>query len=482
MKVLISADDPIRIQVDAVAVPVAMGAGLAASAAGLDRALGGLLGEMVSNAEFVPEPRRVLLVPAGPGIAARRVLLFGLGEPAQLDPARRRWVHQAVTEKASRLGYRRLAVLPGDGIEPAEAIEGLVMGAWDQGMFRSDRPGQLDEVLLCGFEPGFDPEPARVAAEATNRARLWQATPANLMGPETMAGLAVEVAALRGFEIDVMGPDQLEAAGYRLILAVGQGSRRSPRLVTMRHRGGGPEAPTLGLVGKGVCFDSGGLSLKPREAMLTMKGDMAGAAAVLAAMDAIGELEVRANVLAVLGLVENMPGGAAIRPGDVITSAAGPSVEIVNTDAEGRLVLADALTHARALGADRLVDVATLTAPVVLGHAAAVAMASDDQLWAAVAEAARQAGERIHRLPLLADWEPLLKSPIADLRNAYFQEAATATGGLFIQHFTGGLPWVHLDIAGAAWNDNPRLVTVPAGPLAAGTRTLIRLAQLFAGR
>jgi leucyl aminopeptidase len=238
----------------------------------------------------------------------------------------------------------------------------------------------------------------------------------------------------------------------------------------------------LALVGKGITFDTGGISLKNPEHMSQMKGDMAGAAAVLSAIDVIASRKLPLDVMAVAAAAENMPGPSAQRPGDVLVSADGKTVEIVNTDAEGRLVLADALTHALRNGATHIIDLATLTgaATIAVGHAASAAVSNDDEFWSAVDRASREAGDRVWRLPIYPDYRVLLSSKIADLRNSEYGEAGTILGGMFIGEFAAGKPWAHIDIAASSWNTNLELTTVLRGPSGAGTRLCIELAELMA--
>jgi leucyl aminopeptidase len=239
----------------------------------------------------------------------------------------------------------------------------------------------------------------------------------------------------------------------------------------------------LALVGKGVTFDTGGISLKEAGSMSQMKADMAGAAAVLAAIDVIAARKLPLDVMAVIAATENMPGPTAQRPGDIVVSADGKTVEILNTDAEGRLILADAITHALRNGATHVLDLATLTgaATIAIGHAASAAVSNNDRFWRLVEEAARRAGDRVWRLPIYADYKVLLRSQVADLRNAEYGEAGAILGGMFIGEFARGRPWAHLDIAASSWNTNAELTTVLRGPSGAGTRICIELAELMAG-
>jgi leucyl aminopeptidase len=368
------------------------------------------------------------------------------------------------------------------------------MGTWEQ---RSRQTGahdrvELEELVLIGFS--LDREREVVAAEelgeATNRTREWQNLPSNVLTPEALAEEARRIARRHDLEIEVLGPDELRAGGYNLLLAVAQGSSQPPRLVRLRNRrparGGGETpretGPVLALIGKGITFDSGGISIKKAEGMDKMKADMAGAAAALSAFEVIASRRLPVDVICVLACCENMPSGTAVKPGDVVTGAGGKTVEIVNTDAEGRLVLADAITHAIRHGATHIVDLATLTgaAEVAVGAGASIGVASDDSLWAQLWQAAEEAGDRVWRLPVYADYRVLLQSRYADLKNGFYGQAGAITGGMFIQEFTEGKPWVHLDIAASSWNAKGELTTIPRGPTGAGTRLCVRLAELMA--
>jgi leucyl aminopeptidase len=371
-------------------------------------------------------------------------------------------------------------------------VEGGVMGTFEprsrQTAAKPDR-ASVDEIALAGFGLGREHEVAAAVelGEATNRAREWQNMPPNELTPEAFAQEARHIAQRHGLELEVLGPQELRAGGYNLLLGVASGSSQPPRLIRLTHRGaagsadGAPEGSLLALVGKGITFDTGGISLKEAKDMHLMKADMAGAAAVVAAMDVIGARKPAFDVMAVVAATENMPGGAAQRPGDVIVSADGKTVEITNTDAEGRLVLADAITHALRNGATHVIDLATLTgaARVAVGHAATAGISTDDGFWRLVEQAADRAGERVWRLPIYADYRVLLRSQIADLRNADYGEAGTITGGMFIGEFARGKPWAHLDIAASSWNSNSQLTTVPRGPSGAGTRLCVHLAELL---
>jgi leucyl aminopeptidase len=487
---------PADITVDALAVPVATGQRLSGSALDLDRTLGGLLSELLANGEFKGRIHEVLPVPTNGRIAPRRVILYGLGAVRDLDGQRMRSAHHELVRAARTYGYQRLALVR---IEPLSVesltavVEGCVMGTFERRSRQTGAQperGEIGELVLTGFGQGRDDEvvAAQEAGEATNHAREWQNAPANELTPETLAQEATKIAQRHGLEIEVLGPTELRAGGYNLLLGVASGSAKPPRLIRLRHRGKQPtgaesDATVLALVGKGITFDTGGISLKDPKGMSQMKADMAGAAAVLAAIDVIAARKLPLDVMAVVAATENMPGPTAQHPGDVVMSADGKTIEILNTDAEGRLVLADAITHALRNGATHVLDLATLTgaATIAIGHGATAAVSNDDGFWRLVEEAARRAGDRVWRLPIYADYRVLLRSQIADLRNAEYGEAGAILGGMFIGEFVRGKPWAHLDIAASSWNTNAELTTVLRGPSGAGTRLCIELAELMAG-
>jgi leucyl aminopeptidase len=267
------------------------------------------------------------------------------------------------------------------------------------------------------------------------------------------------------------------------LLAVARGSDEPPRVIVLRYRKGrGGGRPTLGLVGKGITFDSGGISLKPGAGMEMMKSDMGGGAAVINAMWAVAKLEPPLDVIAVVPTTENMPSGKATRPGDVVTASSGKTIEIINTDAEGRLILADGIHYAIEQGATHIVDVATLTGSIArtLGPVSTGAFTNDAGFMSLVQRAAELAGERVWQLPTWADYDGLIKSEIADIKNSTVAWAGATTAALFLREFVQGRPWIHLDIAGSAWQDANELKTIPKGPTGAGVRTLAHLARLMA--
>ncbi len=414
------------------------------------------------------------------------VLVVGLGPRGELDAEKLRVAAAIATKEAGRLEASSIAWALPESDDAAVAVEALVTGTVLAG-YRFDRflNGKDEEkprleslTVLAAADLAAAAETARVYTEAQNRARDLQNTPANVATPTYLAQRAEEIAAgVDSLSAEVLGRAELEEKGMGGLLAVSQGGPQEPKLIVLRYAGGG-SGPTLGLVGKGVTFDTGGISLKPSAGMQEMKMDMSGAAAVLEAVAAIAELELPIDLIAAVASTENMPSGTAIKPGDVITQYNGKTVEVNNTDAEGRLILADALAYAIEQGADRLVDVATLTGAVeiALGSTYAGLISNDDGLAAEVVEAGEETGELAWRLPLHPEYKELMKGTIADLSNlAKKRKAGTITAASFLEEFVGETPWAHLDIAGSAWDVGRAYVGDGANGF--GVRLLVELAR-----
>jgi leucyl aminopeptidase len=325
---------------------------------------------------------------------------------------------------------------------------------------------------------------AMVLADATNMARELVNLPGSELSPPELARRARALARTTGLRVEVLGETELRRRGYGAILAVAAGSAHPAQLVVLRYRPAGHRraASVLGIAGKGITFDSGGISIKPATDLQYMRGDMGGGAAVLAAMGAIAALKPSVEVIGVIAAAENMLSGAAMRPGDVVRTGAGKTIEVVNTDAEGRLALSDAIHHLTTLGATHIVDIATLTGAqrVALGPVAAAAVSSDQAMADLVLTAAAAAGERIWQMPAYPEYQAMLDSRIADLNNSPGRDAGLITAALLLREFTGGLPWVHLDIAAPSWNRVSGVVEIPKGPTGFGVRTLASLAELMA--
>lgn len=412
--------------------------------------LGGSMLPYLKGSDFSGKVGQLTTVPGAAGFG--RVCFVGLGAEADLDAVR------AAAGSAGRAAMRdarvvtTLAALDLSGVAEA-VVYGFLLGQYSFDKYRSEpKPAATERLVLAGVsDAAAETEHAVTIARAVALARDLVNEPAAGKAPAVLADRAGVIADELGIAIDVYGPDEIAAEGFGGLRAVSLGAVNPARMVVMRYR---PEraSRSLALVGKGIVFDSGGLSIKPAVAMETMKTDMAGAAAVLAAIKAIAELRIPVNVTAVTPLTENMPGGAAQRPGDVFTARNGKTVEVLNTDAEGRLVLADGLSLAAEEKPDLIVDVATLTGAcqIALGPKIAGLFAADDDAAAQVEAAARRSGEKVWRLPLERAYRPDLDSPVADMKNTGERYGGAITAALFLSEFAGDLPWVHLDIAGPA--------------------------------
>ena len=422
-----------------------------------------------------------------------RLLVVGLGKREEVDAERLRVAAALVARRAGQHEARSIAwALPAAGLDPAISaaalVEGTTLATYRFDRYRSRDPDDppppdlegltisADEADRAGIER--EAEVARIASEAANRARELQDLPANELTPAGLADRAEQVAgAHESVTAEVLGREQIIARGMGGLAAVSAGSAQEPRLISLRYAGGDGE--TIGLVGKAVTFDTGGISIKPSSGMHEMKMDMSGGAAVIEAVAAIAELGLPINVVAAIPATENMPSGTATRPGDIITQLSGKTVEVNDTDAEGRLILADALTHCvRELGADRLVDLATLTGAVVVALGSTYAgLISNDDAWAQrVQAAAERSGELAWRLPLHPEYKQLTKGTVADLANvAPKRKAGTIYAASFLEEFVDGKPWAHLDIAGTSWDVGREYVG--KGATGFGVRLLVSLAR-----
>jgi leucyl aminopeptidase len=414
------------------------------------------------------------------------VVVVGLGARDEIDAEKLRVAAALAAKEAARLEASSLAWALPEGVDAAAATEALITGtilaSYRFDRFKSgdgDDPPRLGSLTLLGPAEIEDVAvTARIAAEAQNRARDLQLMPANVATPTFLAERADEIAASSdALTVEILGRAELEQKGMGGILAVSQGGPQEPKLIVLRYSGGGP-GRTLAYVGKGVTFDTGGISLKPGAGMQEMKMDMSGAAAVLEATAAIAELGLPIDLIALVPTTENMPSGTAIKPGDIITQFNGKTVEVNNTDAEGRLILADALAYAVELGAERVIDIATLTGAVeiALGSTYAGLIANDDDLAAAVTSASDATGELSWRLPLHPEYKELMKGTVADLSNlGKKRKAGTITAASFLEEFVGATPWAHLDIAGSAWDIGREYVGNEANGF--GVRLLVELAR-----
>ncbi len=454
----------------------------------LDRAISGA----ISTGEFKAKANETLLLHSLGRLKTSKVLVVGLGKRAE---AGQRAAAQAAGTAARLLrggGVRRFATtlhrqLNSDAATAAGAVAGgACLALFDADTYRTEEreEGTIEEVLLLGEgdanRSAVDAE--LIVAESTNLVRDLVNRPANEMTPTILAEKAREIGAQGGMEVDVLDEEEMRRLSMGALLGVAAGSAEPAKLIAVRYEH--PEASqevTLAIIGKGITFDSGGISIKPAENMHKMKSDMAGGAAVLGAMRAISQLKPRLRVLGVVPATENLPGGRAYKPGDVLRTMNGKTIEILNTDAEGRVVLSDALTYAVRNGASHIVDLATLTGAcvVALGKVTTGVMGRPDDWVQRVLRAASDAGEQMWQLPLFPEYREQIKSEIADIANTGGREAGSITGALFIGEFAEDRPWAHLDIAGTAWNERS-LPYLAKGPTGVGVATLVRLIQEMA--
>jgi leucyl aminopeptidase len=455
----------------------------------LDQASGGEISAARRRGEFKGKPFELFITTVR-GWKAPRVALVGLGSRKEFSIDRLRRAASTAGLAGRQRGMTRMAIVvhPGAHVSPADAAQALAEGAFlanfEAASYKTVDPPRvwLDSVTLRvgGDANAVDrgAERGRVLGECTYLARELANEPSNTLTPRVFAERAAGMAREAGLAVDVLDEKRIAELKMGLLLGVAQGSAEPPRLVVLRHEPKSAAAqPVLGLIGKGITFDTGGISIKPAENMDKMKDDMSGGAAVLAAMCAISRLRAPVRCIGMIPMTENMPGGKAMKPGDVLTSAEGKTVEVLNTDAEGRLILGDAVWYARRLGATHLVDVATLTGAcvVALGRSTS-GLFGTPELWVEhVRRASERAGDRSWPMPVFDDYKELFKSEIADFANTGGRAGGAITAALFIKEFTGDLPWAHLDIAGTAWVEDSKPY-LPKGPTGVGVRTLAELA------
>ena len=464
----------------------------AGSVPDLDSATGGELGRALTSKEFQVKPYELCFAPiADAKWRARRLMVIGGGSGEQGTDLLRKIAAAAGLAARQRSVARAAFVVRGAGkaADLAQAVaEGLTLAEFHGGTYKTDDPPPpaipvwtvvaLDDVDGASVQAQLAVARGRILGACSNLARELANEPGNLLPPREFARRATLLASEAGVQTEILDEAQIETLGMGLLLGVARGSAEPPRVMVFRYDPpGAPETPVLGLVGKGITFDTGGISIKPAEKMEQMKDDMAGGAAVACAMRAIALLKAPMRVIGVVPTAENMPGGKAIRPGDVLTSASGKTVEVINTDAEGRLILGDGLWYARQLGATHLVDVATLTGAVVvaLGKVTSGIFGTPDAWVERVRAVADRAGDRAWPLPLFDEYKDQIKSDIADLMNTGGRAAGSITAAMFLKEFVGDVPWAHLDIAGTAWADEAKPY-LPKGPSGVAVRTLAMLA------
>jgi len=494
--VALSTSAPADVVTDLIILPFLEGDHLLHAVPGLSEAAGGVIERALASREIQGKPYELFLTPVITGWRAARIALIGGGPAADFNLERLRRMATAAVLAARQRYVSRIAFVfaPHAALESAAAVqaiaEGLMLAAFSADRYKSQEKGgpPPKQMLVVttppaqggGLEAALERavERGRVLGESSNMARELCNEPANVLTPSAFAERSAQIAREAGLTVEILDEDEIARLRMGLLMGVARGSAEPPRVIVIKHEpAGAPSAPVLGLVGKGITFDTGGISIKPADGMERMKDDMAGGAAVVCALRAIAVLQAPIKVIGVVPAAENMPGGRATKPGDVLTGASGKTVEVLNTDAEGRLILGDGLWYAQRLGATHLVDVATLTGAcvVALGKVASGLFGQPATWVEAVRRASARAGDRSWPLPLYDEYSEQLRSEIADLVNTGGRPAGACTAAMFLREFAGDLPWVHLDIAGTAWADESK-PWQSKGPTGVAVRTLAELA------
>ena len=452
----------------------------------LDATLGGSLSRSIESRDFRGGKDEVFHL-SGTSEGSRRVMLVGMGKTTDRAGSLRRAAALAARQ-AMKLGTGELAFFadPLDEREVEAVTVGLIAGSWEYKDLKTPPPDDEKRSPLRSaaiLAPDSGPSKKGLDAGAAigaghSLARTLAMMPGNLCTPEFLAKTGEEIAARYGMKATILGRKEMEAEGMGSFLCVAQGTPQDPKLIAIEYNGGEKGAKPVTLVGKGLCFDSGGISIKPAQSMEDMKFDMCGAAGVLGALEAIGRMKLPINVVGLIGSTTNMPSGTAVNPGDVVKSHLGKYIEIINTDAEGRLVLADVLSYARRFNPAVVVDAATLTGAcvVALGHTATGVFSSDDALISEIIAAGKRAGEPGWSMPLWDEYRELIKSDVADIKNSGGRAAGAVTAAMFLKEFTEDYPWIHLDVAGTAYSETD-LVALPKGPTGVPTGTFIEFVR-----
>ena len=469
------------------------------AAKAIDGALDGAIKALIEDGQIKGKSGEFTTIHTFGRLPAKRVVVAGLGKQDAFNLDRVRGIAADLARFLQRgNGARAASVVFGagaGGLDPERAAQAMTEGA-RLGTYRFNRhlsnPGEapeLTELLLVEADESKAPaiergaETGRILAEAAAFARDLANEPANFMTPTILAQQAAEMAAREGLDFEIFDRDQMEQLGMGGLLGVAQGSQQPPKFIILRYRGD-PDAtrPAIGLIGKGITFDSGGISIKPAENMDNMKGDMAGGASVIAALQAIAQLKPKINVTGLVPATENLPSGSAYKPGDVVKAMNGKTIEVLNTDAEGRIILADALSYAVEQGLSPLIDVATLTGAcvVALGSVCSGGFTNDQATLDQVIAAGAAAGEKIWQLPLFDEYQDQIKGDWGDIKNTGGREAGAITAAAFLSHFVGDTPWVHLDIAGTARTKSQKGWIVK-GHTGVPVRTLVNFVLAEAG-
>jgi leucyl aminopeptidase len=456
-----------------------------------DPALQSAASDLLASGEVAGKPFETNLLHKPAGLKSKRLLLISGGSARSFSAYDLRRIAGAAVRTLKSRGIRSFAFVAPTGIGAQEAVRAIVEGAhvgnFDPDYYRSDRKDQKIDavtVVTTGDKSALEKAAteAQIIGESQNFTRDLVNEPSNRMTPTILAERANKMCAEVGLKCEVYGPDKIKEMKMGAFWSVAQGSDEPPALIVMTYEpAGAPSKPVLGLVGKGITFDTGGISIKPADGMEKMKYDMAGGATMIGAMRAIALLKPKVKVIGIVCATENMPSGKAQKPGDVQIAMSGKSIEIINTDAEGRLVLADGLFYARQLGCTHLVDAATLTGAVVvaLGYANAGVFANDDDMYTRFHSANAKAGEKMWRMPLDDEYKEQIRSSIADIMNTGGRWGGAITAAMFLKEFAEDTPWIHLDIAGTAWTEDQK-PWIAKGPSGIALRSLVEFVKSFA--
>ena len=494
MEIKVIAGDITHIEADAIVVSLFEGEQLNGAIAAVDKALDGAITRLTSRGGIKGKFGEVSIIHTLGKLSAGIMAAAGLGKRQDFTLDKVRGVAGESCRSLRKLNCHKIATIvhgAGCGIDPeasAEAIvEGSLLGLYSFAKYKKPEYEDIKEILIVDREedklPGLErgSYKGKVIAEATSLARDMVNEPANCMTPSRMAEVAKEIAGKSNLEINIFDSSDMEAMGMGALLGVSKGSSQAPKLITLSYKGDETSESAIGFIGKGVTFDSGGISIKPSEGMADMKGDMAGGATVIATLRALAELKPMINVTGLIPATENLPGGAALKPGDILKAMNGKTIEIVSTDAEGRLILADALSYARKRGLSLLVDVATLTGAcrIALGTICTGAFTNNQELLNKFIKAAEAAGECVWQMPMFEEYKEGNKSDVADIKNSGGRNGGAITAAQFLSEFVEDTPWVHLDVAGTSMSDKDKGYLVK-GATGVGVRTLVNLALVLA--
>jgi len=461
----------------------------------IDKLAGGLLGKLAKSGELTGKTLEFTLVHAPAGLKAARLLLVGAGKREQFTSATLRKIAGAALRYLKSRAVKNLALLVREGDAREESaqviVEGLLAADFESDKYKTDKKNdkRIESVSIAGYsdsergagEKGF--AKGRIIADSQNFARDLINEPSNKMTPAILAQKAEAMAKAAGLSVEILDEKRIAELKMGALLSVAQGSVEPPRMMVITYNPSSPKpgAPVIGLIGKAVTFDTGGISIKPADGMEKMKYDMAGGATMIGVMRALAALKPAVKVICVVPSTENMPGGRAQKPGDIQTAMSGKTIEVLNTDAEGRLILADGVHYAKQLGATHLIDAATLTGAVVVALAGInVGVFGSDQAFTdQLLASAKVAGEKMWQLPMDDEYREFIKGTVADIQNISSGKGGGATiGAMFIKEFTGDSPWIHLDIAGTAWNDDTK-PWLAKGPTGVALRTLVHLIMSY---